>query len=303
MKIEGPSVPPEIDKEKKAAEELDEILSNPEYSFLTSIPQNKHVIEEAATSVEALNYALQKIEEREQRTFVIKTAETISGVEEGEISYRGFKRMFHQLLTKNRQIGEGGDAHVYVAEAEIKNGRVAICYKFAKAVGKNVGRNTLERELDLHTAFYNHLEPLDFSVKVPSPYYYCELGSHKMIAMEKLPAKSIDDLQRGYGSIPDWIDESMIHKFCDDLKQALDACHAAGLYHRDLHSGNIMFTQSPEPTNILGYIIDFGVSCFGVEGLEPYKSADSRGVFTYDDDYGRIEEVRQSLLRLKAKDI
>lgn len=293
----------EAGKEEKAARELDEILSNPEYKFLTTIPMNRVAIEEADTALEALAIAVVKIEEREQRTFVMRAAEEVQGVEQGEISYRGFKRMFNELTTNNKSIGEGGDADVYISEAEIKDGTAAICYKFSKLVGKNLGRNTLERELDLHIAFYKNLESFDSSIKVPSPYYYCEFAHHKMIAMERLPARSIDDLLRGKGSIPAWVDERVIEKFCDDVLRALDHCHKNGLFHRDLHLGNLMFTQSKVPTEVLGYIIDFGVSAFGVEGLEPYKSTDSRGTFTYDDDYGRLAQVKSSLLRLKARDI
>jgi serine/threonine protein kinase len=211
--------------------------------------------------------------------------------------------MFNELTKNSKSIGEGGDADVYIAESEIKNGVSAICYKFAKQVGKNLGRNTMERELDLHMAFYKSLEAFDSSVKAPSPYYYCEFGTHKMIAMERLPARSIDDLRHGKGSLPSWIDEQTIHTFCDDLLKSLEHCHKQGLYHRDLHFGNMMFTQSAAPTEVLGYIIDFGVSAFGVEGLEPYKSTDSRGTFTYDDDYGRVEAVRSTLLSLIAKGI
>jgi tRNA A-37 threonylcarbamoyl transferase component Bud32 len=303
MNLESQVRNPEAEKEEKAARELDEILSNPEYKFLTTIQTNREVIEDADTAVEALAIAMAKIEEREQRTFVMKAAEEVQGVEQGEISYRGFKRMFNELVSKGKSIGEGGDADVYVSEAEMRNGISPICYKFAKQIGKNLGRNTLERELDLHIAFYKNLKSFTSSVKVPSPYYYCEFGNHKIIAMERLPARSVDDLVRGFGSIPQWVDDGVINQFCDDLHKSLDFCHQQGLYHRDLHFGNIMFTQSNIPTDTLGYIIDFGVSVFGVEGLEPYKSTDSRGTFTYADDYGRIEEVRSSLLRLKAKDV
>lgn len=303
MNLENTALNAETNIEHKAAKELDEILSNPEYRFLTAISMNNQVIEDAETAVEALKFALSKIEEREQRTFVMRAAEEVDGVEQGEVSYRGFKRMFNELTTKNKSIGEGGDAHVYISEAELNNGTTAICYKFSKTVGKNLGRNTMERELDLHIAFYKILDSFDSSVKAPSPYYYCEFGNHKMIAMERLPARSVDDLLRGFGSIPQWVDELVINLFCDDLRKSLDQCHKQGLYHRDLHFGNVMFTQSQMPVETLGYIIDFGVSSEGVEGLEPYKSTDSRGTFTYADDYGRIEEVRSSLLRLKAREI
>ena len=291
------------ENEKNAARELDEILTDPENIFLSSIKQNIEAIEDAATSVEALQFALAKIEEREKRTFVLKAVEEIPGVEQGEISYRGFKRTFNELTTKSKSIGEGGDADVYISEAEIINGTTPICYKFNKKIGKNLGRNTLERELDLQVAFYKCLESFTSTVKVPAPYYYCEFKSFKMIAMERLPARSVDDLLRGFGSIPNWVDEVVINTYCNDLIKSLDYCHSQGLFHRDLHLGNLMFTQSKEPVETLGYIIDFGVSNIGVDGMEPYKSVDSRGTFTYADDYGRVEEVRSSLLRLKTREI
>jgi serine/threonine protein kinase len=303
MNLEITTWDSEVDSEVKAARELDDLLSKPEYEFLTVIPVNRLAIEGAETAREALRIASAKIEEREQRTFIMKAAEEVTGVEQGEISHRGFARMFHELITNNKSIGEGGDADVYISKAEMKNGVSAICYKFAKQIGKNLGRNTLERELDLHIAFYKNLKLFDASVKVPAPYYYCEFGNHKMIAMERLPARSIDDLMRGFGSIPQWVDEAVINRFCDDLHSVLEHCHQQGLYHRDLHFGNLMFTQSSNPTAVLGYIIDFGVSSYGVEGLEPYKSTDSRGTFTYADDYGRVEEARSCLLRLKNRSV
>ncbi|MES2749054.1 MAG: AarF/UbiB family protein [Patescibacteria group bacterium] len=289
--------------ERQAEEKLDEILSNPEYSFLVTIPKNVEIINEAATAIEALHFVNSKIEERERRTFVLKKIEDVEGVEQGEISFQGFKKVFNRILNNKQSIGEGGDAFVYIAESELTNGTTALCYKFAKQIGKNLGRNSLEQELDLHVDFYKALKNFDSSVKVPEPYYYCEFTSHKMIAMERLKARSVDDLLRGFGSMPAWVTEETVNTFCADIKKSLDYCHAKGLYHRDLHLGNLMFTQSPTPTPILGYIIDFGVSAVGQEGLEPYKSSDSRGTFTYADDYGRIEEVRSSLLRLIAREI
>ncbi len=289
--------------EKEAEILLDETLSNPEYSFLVTIPKNVEVINNALTAIEALHFVNSRIEEREIRTFVLKKIEDVEGVEQGDISFQGFKKVFNRILNSKQSIGEGGDAYVYISESELTNGTTALCYKFAKQIGKNLGRNSLEQELDLHVDFYKTLKNFNSSVKVPEPYYYCEFMSHKMIAMERLRARSIDDLLRGFGSVPAWVNEETVNNFCNDIKKTLDHCHAQGFFHRDLHLGNLMFTQSPTPTPVLGYIIDFGVSTVGHDGLEPYKSNDSRGTFTYADDYGRIEQVRSSLMRLIARRI
>lgn len=116
--------------------------------------------------------------------------------------------------------------------------------------------------------------------------------------MEKLPAKSIDDIRRGKGTLPEWVTERHIEQFTHDIIEALDHCHSQNLYHRDLHFGNIMFTQSPTEVDKLGYIIDFGLSGFGQADMDPYKKETNTETFTYDNDYGRIDAVRDELLRL-----
>jgi serine/threonine protein kinase len=118
-----------------------------------------------------------------------------------------------------------------------------------------------------------------------------------MIVMEKLHARSIDDILRGFGNLPHGFD---VDAFCDALKAFLTDMHARGLYHRDLHYGNIMITQEgsdiPASERPMGYVIDFGLSGYAQESMDPYKKEGAGTTFTYDDDYGRIESVKHDLL-------
>jgi tRNA A-37 threonylcarbamoyl transferase component Bud32 len=288
-------------QEARASRELEAILDNPEYVFLSSIPANVRAIEAAETAIEALQIAQQKIEERERRTFVFKRVENVEGVQEQELTYKGLRKTFKEITEHRQSIGEGGDAIVYVANEELKRGTTDLCYKFARQVGLHRGRNTMERELDIQAAFYDAVAAIPASrIGVPEPLYYCEMGNQKMLAMQYLKAKSIDHLQRGYGSVPSWLTEAHIDIFCDELMRVLDELHKSGLYHRDLHLGNIMLTQSQEEEQVLGYIIDFGVSAYGQEGMSPYRDEVRGEVFTYDDDYGRIKTVRAELKRLRS---
>jgi len=286
------------EQEKLLDRALDELLDNPEYSFLTTIPQNVTRIESAATAAEALAIAESLIRQREQRTFVFSEA-NIPGVESVDLVYAGVMRTLKEIQKHQMEIGVGGDAVVVVVETEMHDGTYDVCYKFAKQEETPRGRNTMEAELDLHSQFHATLSEVeDLRVGVPSPYYYSAIGQSNFIAMEKLVARSIDDLRRGMGAIPPWVTPEHIEEFCSELKRAIDICHEHNLYHRDLHFGNIMFTQSKVEMPNLGYIIDFGLSSHGIKGLEPYRKERGDQVFTYGDDYGRIQSVKQELMRL-----
>lgn len=282
------------DPERAAARKLERLLD--EYPFLTEHPLTRQQIEAAESEVEALAIAEAKVKARLERTFRFRAAGSAEGASEIEVA--GIKRIFEEIRSRSRSIGEGGDAEVFVAEIEKYNDVYEICYKVAKVEAMHKGRNTTEQELDMQGAFYETLSKAgSISVGVPEPYYFAELGADKVIAMKRLPARSIDDMRRGKATLPPWCTEAHIDRFCDDLQRALDVLHSAGLYHRDLHYGNIMFSAESEEPQKLGYIIDFGVSSFGVEGLDPYRSEARGEVFTYDDDYGRIEGVRNELKR------
>lgn len=220
------------------------------------------------------------------------------------MSYTGVRRTLQRISESAQSIGEGGDARVVVSTIEAVEGISEICYKFSKEAETPRGRNVMSRELEVHSKIYEVLSAQhDLKIGAPSPYYYCEMGGNKLIGMERLHARSIDDLLRGFGSLPEWFGEVEIDELCNQLIKAIDLLHEHNLYHRDLHKGNVMVTQasSREELGKLGYIIDFGLSGIGHEGMDPYKKETNGQVFTYADDYGRIEFFRKELKELKER--
>lgn len=292
----------ESDPEKVAAEKLHDLLDDPEYSFL-HLQQNLEKIESAETDVEALNIARELVELRESATMVVKiydqNGDTNESIHSETFTYKGLRRTLDELRQHEQEIGRGGDAIVVVAKTESVDGTYDICYKFSKEAETPRGRNDMDQETQFQNKFQAIVNQIpDNSVRVPEAYYYTEIGTQKFIAMEKLRARSIDHLRRGYGSMPKWVTEWHIDKFIQDLINTIDTCHENGLYHRDMHLGNIMFTQSPTETDELGHIIDFGLSGHGQEGMDPYRKETNTETFTYKDDYGRINKVKEELLRL-----
>lgn len=292
----------ESEKESRAEGELDRLLTDPEYAFLHQ-PQNSSRIDDAATAVEALRIAKELIARRHQATVRMlvtsEQGELTDGRESEFVSYEGLLKTIEKLDAHRQEIGVGADAVVVVATNEYYNGKYEICYKFAKEPATPRGRNAMDVEIDLQGEFYRVANTMpENTVKVPRPYFYTEIGSRKYIGMEKLPARSVDDIVRGHASIPSWVTERHIDMFVQDLVELIDVCHEQNLYHRDLHPGNIMFTQSRTETEKLGYIIDFGLSGRQVPGFDPYRKETNTETFTYEDDYGKIAKVKDDLLRI-----
>lgn len=289
------------DKEKLAEARLEELLDNPDNEFLLSVPRHMEVIESAATAQEALQYAQNRIHAREAATFTLRTVEQHEDVEYSNLDYTGIRHTLEIINQYAVEIGKGGDAIVVVSSVEGAGEQSYICYKFAKEEETPRGRNPMEVELELHAEFYEALTQVeDLAIGVPTPYYYITMARQKLLAMEKLPAASVSDILRHKASLPAWFDSEAIDYVCNELIRAVNILHDQGLYHRDLHSGNIMVSTNPQPENVdkLGYIIDFGLSAKGVEGMDPYRKDTASGTFTYNDDYGKIESVRTQLKAL-----
>jgi len=287
--------------EAEAEEKLDEILSDADFAFIGAHPKNMDRIDNAETAVEALAIARELISARAERTFTFTLSKAVEGVEAISVNVEGVKRIIESIKENQQKIGEGGDAYVVIDKNELKEFPPEICYKFAKKEETPRGRNSMSGEADIHGDFYTaSLEVPELGIGVPSPLYSTEVGKDKILAMEKLPAKSVDDILRGMGTLRNWFD---VDEFCDRLSAFLTQMHERGLYHRDMHVGNVMINQSaemPEDGN-WGYVIDFGLSSHGIEGMDPYKKEVAGTRFTYNDDHGIVEEVRQKLHGYQAR--
>lgn len=290
---------PEIEAERK----LEELLEDPDNAFLHEHKMHINRIENVETAVEALAIAESIIMKRLEATFKFNLIRPVEGVETDLVNLEGIRKTLDTVKANQEKIGEGGDAYVVIAKTEIKKFPPEVCYKFAKAEATPRGRNPMAYEAELQSDFYEQAQKLaELHIGVPEPYYSSELGHDKLIAMEKLPAKSVDDILRGIGSLPEWFD---IDRFCDNLEKFLNALHEQGLYHRDMHVGNVMIRQSiEEPADgWWGYVIDFGLSGYGAENMDPYRKEMADMVFTYHKDDDIINEVRQALHRYQNHNV
>jgi tRNA A-37 threonylcarbamoyl transferase component Bud32 len=270
---------------------------------LVEVPANNVALESAESAVAALVFAEKRIHERLESTLSIRKAvhghvETVSTNADAIVANIAL------VLEHAKPIGAGADGRVVIDTRDAGRYNPEICYKFALEETLKRGRNSMVEEIEMQCAFYEAAQELpDKRIGVPEPFFEVDIGSSHILVMEKLFARSVDDILRGEGTLPDDFD---VDVFCEALKSFLEAMHERGLYHRDLHYGNIMITQPGAPceqgeSKPLGYVIDFGLSGYGVESMDPYKKDMAGMVFTYDQDYGRIEGVRFDLKALQIR--
>lgn len=294
---------PAEDIESRAEAALESLLNDRENAFLLEVPANIQAIENADSYVEALGIAERLIIRRIEATFKFHPLEKVEGVEVSDVKAETILKFIKSLKERQKFVGEGGDAFVVMAENDLLEYPPEICYKIAKQEETKRGRNLLTEEAIIHDQVYRIAQELENSkIAIPSPYYVTEVGSSKIFAMQKLPARSIDDILHGIGTLPSWFD---IDAFCEELQNFITMLHEQGIYHRDMHIGNVMIRQSEdEPEDgKWGYVIDFGLSGHGVENMDPYRKESAGNTFTYSDDYAIIKIARVALEGLRKRNL
>lgn len=286
-------------KEEQAEKRLEKLIE--EHPFLENVEMTREAIENASTAEAALAIAEQKVRERIERSTDLQEFELIEGVNLRNVDRLALYRQVKNILKNHEEIGRGKNAFVIIDKSGIKELPSEICYKFLLTGRKEKGLLTPQEEAEMQNIFFEAVRNIKNShFSVPTPFYSLNIDKHRLIAMEKLNAVSFEDLARGKGVIPDWFD---VDAFCENLKSTLDSLHATGLYHRDLHEGNLMLSQDPnlDKEGKWGYIIDFGHSAVGMDDDTAYKSERLGAVFTFSDDYGIIEKVRKIIKAKKGE--
>lgn len=292
--LEQPSTEPRVELTEDRAEEiLEGLLEDERYQFLSENPVTRDKIDNAETSLEALEVARTLILKRVEAAIIFDASSIDSRFENVKANAQTILRTMESINRNSQQIGEGQDAVVVIDKNEIREFPPEVCYKFAKQEKTPRGRNSIGVESSVQQDFFDVLSNTDTRIAIPQPFYAIDTGSEKMFAMEKLPAVSVDEINRGVKHLPDWVD---IDDLCDELEASIDLLHHNDLYHRDLHPGNIMIAiKEPETENdAMAYIIDFGLSGKG-DNMNPYRKETAEGVFTYDDDCAMIKQVRKIL--------
>jgi serine/threonine protein kinase len=141
-------------------------------------------------------------------------------------------------------VGEGGMGTVYRARDLSLQREVAVKLlnrDFSREDQKNIDAMLMEARVMASISHQNIVKV--FSCNYENEQFY--------IVMEYLPEGSLDDLMENRGRIP----EAQVLQVGIDIANGLKAAHEAGLVHRDVKPGNILFT-----TNGMSKIVDFGLA-------------------------------------------
>ncbi|MDO8564521.1 MAG: phosphotransferase [bacterium] len=150
----------------------------------------------------------------------------------------------------------------------------------------------------LEAQFLSDLQPISGKVGIPKPYYSVEhlvadpkgkSAKVSALAMERLSAVSIDDVVTGREDLPPTFDG---HTFWTELEKFITAMHERGIYHRDLHKGNIMIGK----TDGRPFVIDFGTAAYATE-YDAYERTTRRGnvVTPFIEDFAGLRTSRRRL--------
>jgi serine/threonine-protein kinase PpkA len=138
-------------------------------------------------------------------------------------------------------IGQGGQAHVYLAEREHDGLRVAL-----KVLNRALRNDPVF--LERFVREYKLVASMD-SPFIARVYDQGFTGEHPYLAMEFLPSGTLAS------RIREGLTTRASIRLLQQIAQALDAIHSRGIVHRDMKPANILFRADGRPV-----IVDFGLA-------------------------------------------
>ena len=191
----------------------------------------------------------------ENKPFTIKKIEIIVESIEAQQAEECIKKLEIHFAS----LGEGGNAVVYFAEGTSFSNIVF------KKIKKNpvINFNTIDEENKIQE------KVRELGVRTPITLLSFETtDNEEYLVMEKINGYSVKDIVANPSLLPEKFNFKI---FCDSLDQQIAKMHNKGglkngIYHRDLHSGNVMINQEGLPV-----IIDFGTSAEGTGSDYTYE--------------------------------
>jgi tRNA A-37 threonylcarbamoyl transferase component Bud32 len=148
--------------------------------------------------------------------------------------------------TLEREIGEGGISHVFLARHSLLKRPVAVkVLKPALATDEMVTRFEREVQLCSRLSHPNTIEIYDYGRTREGTFYY---------AMEYLDGLSLEDLVAREGRLPVSRVVHALRQVCGSLKEA----HDRGLVHRDVKPHNLMLCRHGGELDVVK-VLDFGL--------------------------------------------
>ena len=220
---------------------------------------------------------------------VSKSPDTPRRIEVTETSPLAIQKMIEAMHKGGHElVGVGKSAQVI---ASIRN--PTICYKvFFEPNQQPIGVNDIAEEADIQKEIFEIGEHA--GVRVPRVYFFIINKDFRAIAMERLPAVSLQDVLLGREVLPPSFN---FDSFFKALSVYVETLHERNFYHRDLHDGNIMVDiETGKP-----YVIDFGFTVKSTtdEGIyrpEVVISGRKQDLVLLSDTVG-IQSVRAAIAR------
>ena len=174
-----------------------------------------------------------------------------------------------------KEIGQGRNAVVYAAEGTVYEN---VCLKRIRNKPE-VLANTIDEEHKFQ------IEAKNVGVRTPLSLVSLETQNGIYLIMERVNGPTAAAVASDPRLAPENFNYS---EFCKALDAEIQKLHTAGIYHRDLHGGNVMI----DANDGLPWIIDYGTAVHGTGGEMTYDEYAS----VYDPVSGRYEQ-RQRFYR------
>src|SRR3989344_6868791 len=164
-----------------------------------------------------------------------------------------------EVIGKNPiALGHGMAAKVYTFKDQ------PFCIKEITNENPKYSFNDTEREMEIQ------MDVVRMGIRSPYPILILEKEQgRKFVAMETIKGGSLRDVEEKRIVLPKDFDNK---SFFDEVAQMVKILHENNLYHRDLHTGNIMFEMQKD--KCIPVIIDFGHSSYIYGNDNPYREED-----------------------------
>jgi len=198
------------------------------------------------------------------------------------------KRSIEKISKEQNFLGEGKAGRVYTFQ------EASFCIKEIINSSLEFSFNNIESEMDIQAQVIKH------GVRVPLPILILQTSEGKnFLVMERIFGFSIQDIEKGKANFPVGFDVELFFK---EVKDMIAKMHENNLYHRDLHSGNIMINI--KDGKIKPVIIDFGSSSYSFGEDDPYKEKNFPRIgYTrrFPEDYSEIKKTKDNCVLLLTK--
>lgn len=185
-------------------------------------------------------------------------------------------------------IGEGNNATIYIPENESLQ---SVCIKKGKEKQMMIFNN-----IDDECQFQKECKDL----KIRTPLTLLSMTTKEKedyFIMERINGYSIKEILKDIKLLPKKFD---YETFCKSLTEQIEKMHNNGIYHRDIHSGNIMIDEEGLPV-----IIDFGTAVRGSGSDNTYEDTvqmynHQKGTYEFvnnifEDDIKMIKNIKSEL--------